>query len=135
MLQVAYGKTCPTLGALLFAWQKNNNKNKNKNILLVVRKVRTDILLADLVCFESQCLPRSARLKNLHNFRHFGDVVSNLRIHSFFSFLFFSFLTSASSCLSSSLLPSSFIIICPFSCTCRRQFSVESACVSLCFVI
>ena len=28
----------------------------NKTIVWVVRKVRTDILLADLVCFEVQCL-------------------------------------------------------------------------------
>ena len=39
-------------------------------------------------------------------------------------------MTSAS-CLSSSLLPSAFIIICLFSCTWRRQFSVESVCVLL----
>ena len=25
LLQVAYGKTCPTLGALLFTWQQNHN--------------------------------------------------------------------------------------------------------------
>ena len=34
-----------------------------KPIVWVVRKARTDILLADLVCFEVQCLPRSAHLK------------------------------------------------------------------------
>ena len=60
LLQVAYGKTCSTLGALLFAWQK---QNKNNNIVSVVRKVRAVILLADLVCCEVQCLPRSAHLK------------------------------------------------------------------------
>ena len=46
------------MGALLFAWLK-----KTKNIVRVVRKARTDILLADLVCFEVQCLPRAAHLK------------------------------------------------------------------------
>ena len=48
----------------------------NKTIVWVVRKVRTDILFADLVCFEVQCLPRSAHLKILRNF---DDVVLNLR--------------------------------------------------------
>ena len=52
LLQVAYGKTCPTFAAL----QKKKKKKKN-------RKVWTDILLADLVCFEVQCLPRTAHLK------------------------------------------------------------------------
>ena len=85
LLQVAYGKTCYTLEALLFAWQKTPHKNKNKTktkTVWVVRKSRTDILLADLVCFEVQCLPQSAHLKNLPNFRHFDDVVLNLRMHS-----------------------------------------------------
>ena len=35
----------------------------NKTIVWVVRKVRTDILLAELIYFEVQCLPRSAHLK------------------------------------------------------------------------
>ena len=61
LLQVACGKTCPTLGALLFAWQKN--------IVWIVRKARTDMLLADLVCFEVRCLPQSAK------FWHFDDVI------------------------------------------------------------
>ena len=52
-----------------------------QNIVLVVQKARTDILLSDLVCFEVS-LPRSAHLKILlSNFRHFDDVVLNLRIH------------------------------------------------------
>ena len=45
------------------------------------------------------------------------------------------FFTSSPSCLSFSLLPSSFIIIYLSSCTWRRQFCVGSACVSLCFVV
>ena len=56
LLQVAYGKTCPTLGALMYSLG-------NKTIVWVVWKVRTDILLADLIYFEVQCLPRSAHLK------------------------------------------------------------------------
>ena len=35
----------------------------NKTIVWVVRKVRTDILLAELIYFEVQCLPRSAHFK------------------------------------------------------------------------
>ena len=77
LLQVACGKTCPTLGALLFAWQKN--------IVWIVRKTRTDILLADLVCFEVRCLPQSAK------FWHFDDVILNPKIFhsSFFLSVFF----------------------------------------------
>ena len=55
---------------------------KNKKIVWVVQKARTDILLADLVCFENQCLPRYAHLKIFLFFCHFDDVVLNLRIHS-----------------------------------------------------
>ena len=97
---VAFGKTCPTLGALLFAWQQLKP-------VWVVRKVRTDILLANLVCFDVQCLP----LKNPPNFRRFDDVVLlYVYILLFFSFLNCFYIT-ASSCLPSFLLPSSFIII------------------------
>ena len=38
-------------------------QKKKKKIVWVVRKARTDILLAVLVCFEVQCLPWSAHLK------------------------------------------------------------------------
>ena len=89
----------------------------------VVRKVRTDILLADLVCFEVQCLPQSADLKIFQVF-----IIWWCRFKSAYTVLKFCY---ASSCLSSSLLPSSFIIICLFSCTWWRKFSVESTCVSL----
>ena len=51
-----YGKTSPTLGALLFAGQKTTT-------YYACTKIRTDILLADPVCFQVQCLPRSAHLK------------------------------------------------------------------------
>ena len=117
LLQVEYGKTCSTLGALLFAWQKNHNVGctKSKDRHTVGRSC----------VFWSSVFATICPLKNLPNFRHFNDVVLNLRTHSNIFYIY----TSASSCLSS-LLPSSFIII-NFSCTWRRQFSVESACVPL----
>ena len=59
-----------------------------KTIVWVVRKIRTDILLADLVCFEVQCLPRSAHFKNPPNFRHFDDVVIYVHILNIF-FIYF----------------------------------------------
>ena len=55
LLQVACGKTCSALGALLFAWLKKHSVGFTKS--------KDRILLADLVCFEVQCLPRSAHLK------------------------------------------------------------------------
>ena len=69
LLQVACGKTCPTLGALLFAWKektnKQTNKNKKENKKVGCTKSKDRILLADLICFEVQCLSRSAHLKIL----------------------------------------------------------------------
>ena len=62
LLQVACGKTCPTLGALLFAWKEKTNKQTNKNKKVGCTKSKDRILLADLVCFVVQCLPRSAHL-------------------------------------------------------------------------
>ena len=93
LLEVAYGKTCSILGALLFAWQKSHS--------VACTKSKDRILLADLVCFEVQCLPRSAHLKIF-------------LILAFWWRRFKSAYPSASSCLSSSLLLSSFIIICLF---------------------
>ena len=106
--------------------QKQNPQKKQQHSVGCT-KIRTDILLADLVCFESQCLPRSAHLKI---FLIFVILMTLFQICLYILFSLFFFFTSASSCLSSSLLPSSFIII-YFSCTWRRQFFVESACVSL----
>ena len=117
LLQVACGKTCPTLGALLFAWPKKHSVGCTKS--------KDQILLTDLVCFEVQCLPQSAHLKIFLILAFWWR-----RLKSAYPFLIKTFFTSASSCLLSSLLPSSFIII-YFSCIWRRQFSVESACVSL----
>ena len=54
------------------------------------------------------------------NFRHFDDVLLNLRLHSDFC------LFVSTSCLSSSFLPSSFIVFYPSSDT-RRRPRVESA--------
>ena len=61
-----------------------------------------------------------------------SSVFAMICLLKIFLICIYSFLTTTktNSCLSSSLLPSSFIII-YFSCTWRRQFSVESACVSL----
>ena len=42
------GKTCPVSEPCYLLG--------NKTIVWVVQKVRTDVLLADLVCFEVQCL-------------------------------------------------------------------------------
>ena len=50
------------MGKLVLLWEPCYSLG-NKTIVWVVRKVRTDILLADLVCFEVQCLPRSAHFK------------------------------------------------------------------------
>ena len=56
LLEVAYGKT-------VLLWEPCYSLSKKiEKIVWVVRKARTDILLADLVCFEVQCLPRSAHL-------------------------------------------------------------------------
>ena len=121
--QVAYGKTYSTLGALQFAWQQNHSvgctKSKDRH------SVRRSCLFWSLV-FATIC-----PLTNPPNFSNFDDVVLNLRIHSYFFIFFF---TSASSCLSSPLLPSSFIIICLFSCTWRRQFLLK-ALVFPCFLL
>ena len=53
----------------------------NKTIVWVVQKVRTDTLLADLVCFEV-VFATICPFKNPPNFCHFDDIVLNLRIHS-----------------------------------------------------
>ena len=68
---------------------------------------------------------------NVPNFRHFEDVVFNIRIHSQLNYLsiylliIFYLFTSPLSCLSSSLLPSAFIV-----CLVAREEAifVESAC-------
>ena len=43
--------------------EEKEEEEERKKKMWVVRKVRTDILLADLLCFEVQCLLRSAHLK------------------------------------------------------------------------
>ena len=58
LLQVACGKTCCTLG---LAWQNKFFFNRKNSVGCTKSKDR--ILLADLVCFEVHCLPRSAHLK------------------------------------------------------------------------
>ena len=59
LLQVACGKTSPTLGALLFAWQK-------KKIARVVRKPRTRYCWQ--ILFWSSVFAMICLLKNLPNF-------------------------------------------------------------------
>ena len=79
LLQVAYGKTCPTLGALLFTWQQNHSVGCTKS------KDRHTFGRSCL--FWSSVFATICWLKNLPNFQHF-DVVLNLRIQ-LFVFLFF----------------------------------------------
>ena len=129
LLQVACGKTCPTLGALLFDWQKKKNPTTH-SVGCTKRKDR--ILLANLVCFEVQCLPRSAHLKIFlilafwwRRFKSAYPFLTNF----FFYISFF---------LSSSLLPSSFIIFSFFllrltkTIFCRKRLCFH---VSLCYVV
>ena len=105
LLQAAFGKTCPTLGALLFAWQQNHSLGCTKS---------EDRHTVGKPClFRSWVFVTIWPLKNPPNFRRFDDVVLNLRIHSYY--FIFKKITSASSCLLSFLLPSSFITICLFS--------------------
>ena len=122
LLQVAYGKTCPTLGALLFAWQQNHSVGCTKS------KDRHTVGKSCL--FWSLMFATIFPLKNSPNFQSSFWWRRFKSTYTFLTFLFL-FFTSASSCLSSFLIPSSFIISCLFSCTWRRKFSVESACVSL----
>ena len=56
ILQVVYGKNCAILGGMLFAWQQT--------IAWVVRKMGK--LLADVVCFEVQCLKNLLNLVFTH---------------------------------------------------------------------
>ena len=72
-------------------------------------KSKDRILLADLVCFEVQCLQRSAHLKIFLILAFWSR-----RFKSAYPFLNYFIFTSASSCLSSSLLPSSFVTFCLF---------------------
>ena len=50
------------MGKPVLLWEPCYSLGK-KTIVWVVQKARTDILLAHLVCFEVQCLPRSAHVK------------------------------------------------------------------------
>ena len=87
LLEVGYGKTCPTLGALLFAWQQNHSVGCTKS------KDRYTVRRSCL--FRSSVLATICPHKNPPNFRHFDDIVLNLRIHSKPNvFLFFCFYIS-----------------------------------------
>ena len=72
LLQVAYGKTCSTLGALLFAWQKSHSVG--------CTKIRDRHTVGRSCLFWSSVFATICPLKNLPNCRHFDDVVLNLRI-------------------------------------------------------
>ena len=63
LLQVAYGKTCPTLGALQFAWQQNHSAvcTKSKDVHNTGRSC----------LFWSSVFATFCPLKNPHNFRSF----------------------------------------------------------------
>ena len=81
LLQVAYGKTCSTLGALLlFAWQQNHSVGCTK---------REDRHTVGRSClFWSSVFATICPLNNnIPIFRHFDDVL-NLCINSFFLFFF-----------------------------------------------
>ena len=73
LLQVAYGKTCPTLGALLFAWQQNHSVGcmKSKDQHTVGKSCLFWCSVFAMIC----------PFKNPPNFRHFDDIL-NLCIHS-----------------------------------------------------
>ena len=65
------------------------------------------------------------------NFRHFDDVLFNIRIH-LWHFYFILFFTSAPSCLSSSLLPSSFVVYLLAS---EEKKKLSKALVYYCFLV
>ena len=114
------------MGKSVLLWELCYSLGK-KAIVWVVLKARTDILLADLVCFEVQCLPRSAHLKIFlilaFWWRRFKSAYP---FFIFFLFLHQLLLVCLLLCFLLLLLLSVY-----FSCTWGRQFSVESACVSL----
>ena len=75
LLQAAYGKTCPTLGALLFAWQQNHSVGctKSKDRHTVGRSCLFWCSVFATIC----------PLKHPPKIHRFDDVVLNLRIHSY----------------------------------------------------
>ena len=123
LLQVAYGKTCPTLGALLFTWQQNHSVGcmKSKNQHTVGKSCLFWCSVFAMIC----------PIKNPPNFRHFDDLVLNLRIFFFFCIFFFyiSFFLSFFFCFL--LLWSIFLHLL------KTIFCQKRLCfiVSLCFVV
>ena len=98
-----------------------------KNIVWIVRKAKTDILLAHLVCFEVQCLPRSAHLKICLIFvipMTFQICISILNNNN--KFLYQLPLVCLLLCF---LL---LLLLFIFSSTWWKQYFVKSACVSSC---
>ena len=99
LLQVAYGKTCPTLGALLFAWQQNHSvgctKSKDRHT------VGKSCLFWSLVFATIFPLKNSPNFQSSFWWRRFKST------YTFLTF-FYLFFTSASFCLSSSVFASFF---------------------------
>ena len=118
LLQVAYGKICSTLGALLLAWQK---KKKKHSVGCTKSKDRHTVGRSCL--FWKSVFATICPLKNLPNFRHFDDVVlTKKKLHQLL-------LVCLLLCFLLLLLLSVY-----FSCTWRRQFTVEST-VFHCFLV
>ena len=90
LFQVAYGKTCPTLGALLFTWQQNYS--------LGCMKSKDQHTVGKSCLFWCSVFATICPLKNPPKVHCFDDVVLNLRTHSYDFWILF---TSASSCLPS----------------------------------
>ena len=82
LLQVAYEKTCSTLGALLFAWQQQQQQKQKQQKSVGYTKSKDRHTVVRSCLFWSSVFGTICPLKNLPNFRHFDDVVLNLRIHS-----------------------------------------------------
>ena len=74
LLQVAYGKTCATLGALQFAWQQNHS--------VVCTKSKDRHIVGRSCLFWSSVFAMICPLKNPSSFSHFDGVVLNLCLHS-----------------------------------------------------
>ena len=110
-------ETCSTLGVLLFAWQKNYSVGCTKS--------KDRILLADLVCFEVLCLPRSAHLKIFLILAFWWR-----RFKS--AYLFLTKKKGVPQLLLVCLLLCFLLLLLLsvyFSCIWRRQFYVQSACI------
>ena len=81
LLQVAYEKTCSTLGALLFAWQKQQQQQKQQKSVGCT-KTKDRHIVGRSCLFWSSVFATICPLKNLPNFRQFAmDIVSEFSQH------------------------------------------------------